>query len=213
MTISPGRPLRADAERNRVRLLDAAAETFATQGLDASAAAVARAAGVGQGTVFRHFPTKDDLVAAVLAHRIDELAAAAASASDLRAFMEAFVEAHLHDLCLFEAATGLAVAHPEVRTAQERLFGAIERVAAVAHAAGELREDVQAVDLPFLVLGVSHAAALLASAEPEIWRRYLGVVLDGLRPGGSPLPVAAPSLETVDRVCAAKARLDASRKA
>ena len=67
------RPLRADAERNRKRLLDAAAAVFAEHGLEASTAEIARRAGVGHGTVFRRFPTKDDLVAAIVVDRLGEI--------------------------------------------------------------------------------------------------------------------------------------------
>jgi AcrR family transcriptional regulator len=67
------RPLRADAERNRRRLIDAAVEVFAERGLEASTAEIARRAGVGQGTVFRRFPTKDDLVAAIVVDRLTDI--------------------------------------------------------------------------------------------------------------------------------------------
>lgn len=201
MTTAPERPLRADAERNRRRLLDAAAAALAAGGLDVSVSEIAHRAGVGQGTVFRRFPTKDALVAAVLVDRIEELTATAETAESLRAFMEAFVDRHLRDRCLFEAAKARALADPGVRAAQVRLFAAIERVVEAARDAGELRPDVEAVDLPSLALGISHAAAPLLGVAPDIWRRYVAIVLDGLRPGGAPLPVAALSPADVDRVC------------
>jgi AcrR family transcriptional regulator len=201
MTTAPERPLRADAERNRRRLLDAAAEALVEEGIDASVSEIAHRAGVGQGTVFRRFPTKDALIAAVLVDRLDELAASFDEADDLRGFMEAFVERYLRDHLLFEAGKGRVIADPAFRAAQERLIRAIGRVVDAAHASGELRPDIVAEDLPFLVVGVGQAAAPMLEAEPEIWRRYLSVVLDGLRPGGTPLPVGALSAEAIDRVC------------
>jgi AcrR family transcriptional regulator len=201
MTVAPDRPLRADAERNRRRLLDAAADALASEGVDVSVSEIAHRAGVGQGTVFRRFPTKDALIAAVLVDRLDELTASFDEAEDLRGLMEAFVERYLSDHRLFEAAKGRVIADPAFRASQERLFAAIGRIVEAAHESGELRRDIVAEDLPFLVVGVGQASVQMLEAEPEIWRRYLAVVLDGLRPGGSPLPVDALSTEEIDRVC------------
>src|SRR6478672_1972093 len=107
------RPLRADAERNRKRLLDAAAEVFAEQGLEASTAEIARRAGVGQGTVFRRFPTKDDLVAAIVVDRLGEITETAAAllagsppGGRVLAFMTELAQIHVRDHGLVEAVNG-----------------------------------------------------------------------------------------------------------
>jgi AcrR family transcriptional regulator len=206
------RRLRADAERNRRLLLDAAAEAFAERGLDVCVSEIARRAGVGQGTVFRRFPTKDALIAAVIADRIDELADLGEQVLDeepwdaLVAFMEALVQRHLEDRALYEALECNAMGDPGVQAAQARLYAALDGIVERARAAGVVRPDLDPVDVPFLALGVSHAAYKLTAVSPEIWRRFLAVVLAGLAPDGSPLPVRALSFEAVAEACGRPAR-------
>lgn len=201
------RPLRADAERNRRLLLDAAAAAFAEGGLDVSVAEIARRAGVGQATVFRNFPTKDELIAAIVADRVDELVSMAEEGAEadpweaLAGFMGEFVIRHLQDRALFEALDARAMGSPLVREAQHRVFVAVGVLVERARAAGVVRSDLEAVDVPMLVFGIARAAGPFVAVEPEIWRRYLGVVLDGLRPGGTPLPVRALTFGEVDRAC------------
>jgi AcrR family transcriptional regulator len=208
MSSSP--TLRSDAQRNRERLLDAAAGAFAEHGLGVGVAEIARRAGVGQGTLFRRFPTKEALVAAIVIDRLDELAALAARAAALEPdeavpwFMAGAVRLYVQDRALYEAVEGPILARPDVREAHQRLFGALDRLVAHAQAGGALRADVAALDIPVLVVAVSHAAGPLLSGSPRIWRRYLGVVLDGLRPAAAtPLPVRAPTAREFDRACRA----------
>jgi AcrR family transcriptional regulator len=206
MSLVP-RPLRADAERNRRLLLDAAAEAFAEGGFDVSVAEIARRAGVGQGTVFRRFPTKDDLVAAVVADRLTEFALAAEAAAEkepwaaLAGFVEEFLVRHLHDRALFESLEARAMSHDAVRDAQLRVLAAVETLVVRARDAGVVRDDLEAVDVPLLVLGVAHVAAPFVAVAPDTWRRYLAFMLDGLRPGAPPLPVRALSFAEIDRAC------------
>lgn len=206
MSTTPTRHLRADAERNRRRLLDAAAEVFAQEGLDASIAAIAQRAGVGQGTVFRRFPSKDDLIAAVFVDRMAALAEAAETAlveDDAgRAFRRIFETAcavYARDRFLREAAERGIAARPEVKTQKRRLMTAITELLARAQRDGALRADLSAQDIPFLINAIASASGPLAVAFPELWRRYLAVVLDGLRPGSGSLPVDVPSPQAVER--------------
>jgi AcrR family transcriptional regulator len=200
------RGLRADAERNRRRLLDAAAHVFAEQGLDASVAVIAQRAEVGQGTLFRRFPSKDDLIAAVFVDRLTALAevaesglAEADSGSTFRQILETACSMHAGDRFLREAAERGIAACPEVKLQKRRLTAALAELVTRAQADGALRADLSVQDIPFLINAVASAAGPLADAFPDLWRRYLAIVLDGLRPGCQPLPLDVPTPRAVER--------------
>jgi AcrR family transcriptional regulator len=213
------RPLRVDAERNRRRLLDAAAEAFAEQGLEVSIDEIARRAGVGKGTVFRRFPTKEHLVAAVISDRLGELldrCEALLEADDpgpaVHEFLSVCAQAQARDRGLFEAVGEVALADPDVRAGKARLIELAGRLLDRAQAAGAVRDDVTAADLVFLLGGISYAAAPLLPIAPGIWRRYVDVVFDGLRPEGAhQLSGRAPTKAQVDR--AFEAKVEAARGA
>jgi AcrR family transcriptional regulator len=206
------RPLRADAERNRKLLLDAAAEVFAEQGLEGSTAEIARRAGVGHGTVFRRFPTKDDLVAAIVADRLGEitqsaraLLADAPPAGGVLAFMAELARIHVRDRGLIEAVNGTrALADPKVHDAHGALMDVLEELVKADREAGLIREDLGAFD----VMALSKAVA--SACEPGIasagWKRYLAVVAAGLRPTGEKLPGRAPTRAQLDRLLAELSR-------
>jgi AcrR family transcriptional regulator len=206
------RPLRADAERNRKRLLDAAMEVFAEQGLEASTAEIARRAGVGQGTVFRRFPTKDDLVAAIVVDRMGEIAEAAAALlaqppADGRVlrFMAGLASMHVRDRGLIEAVNGTrALADPAVHEAHAALMDVVEELVKADREAGLIRDDLGAFDVMAL------AKAVASACEPGLtgagWKRYLAVVAPGLRPTGEKLPGRAPTRAQLDRMLAELAR-------
>ena len=204
--------MRADAQRNRVRLLEAATEAFAECGLEVSVAEIARRAGVGQGTVFRRFPTKADLVAAVLADRLTILADHAQAALEhadawegLREFMIEGAAMKAHDRGFFEeAAAGAALCDSGVRDCHQRLFGLVSRLLERAQAAGEVRADLVAEDVPPLMGAAVSAAEPLLGERPDLWRRYLDVMLAGMRPGASgalgvPPPTGAELAAEFDR--------------
>jgi AcrR family transcriptional regulator len=200
------RPLRADAERNRRRLLDAAAAVFAERGLDASTAEIARRAGVGQGTVFRRFPTKDDLVAAIVVDRLGEITTTAAGlladpprSGGVLAFMAELARIHVRDRGLMEAVNGTrALADPAVHDAHGALMDVLEELVKADREAGLVREDIGAFDV--MALGKAVASA----CEPEVptagWKRYLAVVAAGLRPSAEKLPGRAPTRAQLDRL-------------
>jgi AcrR family transcriptional regulator len=200
------RPLRADAERNRRRLLDAAAAVFAERGLDASTAEIARRAGVGQGTVFRRFPTKDDLVAAIVVDRLGEITTTAAGLladpprnGGVLAFMAELARIHVRDRGLIEAVNGTrALADPAVHDAHGALMDVLEELVKADREAGLVREDIGAFDV--MALGKAVASA----CEPEVptagWKRYLAVVAAGLRPSAEKLPGRAPTRAQLDRL-------------
>jgi AcrR family transcriptional regulator len=206
------RPLRADAERNRKRLLDAAAEVFAEQGLEASTAEIARRAGVGHGTVFRRFPTKDDLVAAIVVDRLGQIAeSASALLADtppegrVLAFMTELVRMHVRDHGLVEAVNGTrALADPGVHDAHGALMDVVEELVKADREAGLVRQDLGAFDVMALSKAVASACDPVISAVG--WKRYLAVVAAGIQPSEEKLPGRAPTRAQLDRMLAELSR-------
>jgi AcrR family transcriptional regulator len=213
------RHLRADAERNRRRVLNAAARAFAKHGLDVSISRIAAMAGVGQGTVFRHFASKEQLVAAVVRDRVEALVATGGAlldvedaAAGVREFMRAFAAAQAEDLGLSEAVHEIAFADPDVHAAMERVLEVAGRLVSRAQRQGALRADVTGSDLVLLTCAGWEAAAPLHEVVPGLWQRYLDLILDGLRPEGAhPLSRPAPTQAQLDRAIRAKLRAAAHR--
>ncbi len=169
--------LRADARRNLERVLDAAAEVFAAAGPDASIDEIAKRAGVGHGTVFRRFPTKDDLMFAVIERHVAEMRALAEEAIAAEDPGEAFVD-FVHRVAELNMRTpGLhrCVVHCGDKPGAAELEKLVARIVSRAQRAGAVRRDVKPADVQLLV------RSALTSAPPGQWRRYLDVVLDGLR--------------------------------
>jgi AcrR family transcriptional regulator len=169
--------LRADARRNLERVLDAATEVFAASGPDASVDEIARRAGVGHGTVFRRFPTKDDLVYAVIERRVAEIRALAEQALASDEPGEAFFDFVRRVADLHKSSPGLhrCVVHCEAKPGASDLELLGTRIVERAQRAGAVRRDVRPGDVAPLVRSV-----LMAAPEGE-WRHHLEVVLDGLR--------------------------------
>jgi AcrR family transcriptional regulator len=190
--------LRADAARNRKLLLAAAADEFAERGLDASVADIARRAGVGKGTVFRHFATKDDLLAAIVLDRIDALNAAGArllEAADPGAALLEFLTVAAHqrqqrDLSFLQGAVEL---NAEVTRVHAQMFQTIDALVDRARAHGAVRADVTGADVFLLMCAPNYVTSYVPDAPPDLWRRYLAIIFDGLRPDGAhPLPHPPP---------------------
>jgi AcrR family transcriptional regulator len=191
-TTTATRPRRADAERNRARILAAASELFAERGLDASMPELAERAGVGVGTVYRAFPDKDHVLSAVMAERFRWLTARIEAAIEADDAWTAFTEVvwkgaalHAKDRA-FHQCLPQALDLPEVSEARGRTLDAFKRLIERAQAAGALRADVVAEDIPMLLAGVG----LSRSSGPGVsWERHLALVIDGLRAEGAhPLP-------------------------
>ncbi len=190
------RPLRRDAERNRLRILQAARELFADRGLDASLDQVAAHAGVGVGTVYRRYPDKDALIDALFEERIDEIATAgqrALSASDpwegLVGFIQQANALQARDRGLKQALLSRG-AHKTER-AREKIVPIASELVARAQQAGALRADLDPFDLPLIDLMVSAIADITREASPELWQRALTIIIDGLattRQAPTPLP-------------------------
>jgi len=195
------RPLRRDAERNRQRILEAATEVFNERGLDVSLDEIARHAGVGVGTVYRRFRTKEELVEALFMSRLATVAAIAEQAlqaadpwAGLVSFMERMTETMADDLGLRQILMFATYGRNLVAIAREHNAPLVERLVERAQAAGQLRGDLRQTDIIFTVFMLTDATELAQAASPGIWRRYLALILDGMRPareGVTPLPVAA----------------------
>jgi AcrR family transcriptional regulator len=195
------RPLRRDAERNRQRILKAASEVFNERGLDVSLDEIARHAGVGVGTVYRRFRTKEELIEALFMDRLDSVATIADEAYEspdawcgLVSFMERMAELMAANLGLRQMLMFATYGRDLVAVARQRNEPLVQRLVERAQAAGQLRADIRQTDIPFIVFMLTDAAHLAYAANPGIWRRYLTLILDGMQPGRedvTPLPVAA----------------------
>ena len=173
--------MRADAVRTRKQLLTAAFEMFAERGADVSVAEIAERAGIGKGTVFRHFATKEDLIAAIVVDLIEDLVGAATdrrAAADpnaaLREFMTYGVARMADNQALCDVAGG-SVRQSDVDAGVARLEVAVQVLVERADVG-----DVTGRDVVLLRTGIHKAAAPLRAREPELWRRYLGFLFDGL---------------------------------
>jgi AcrR family transcriptional regulator len=169
--------LRADAQRNLERVLDAATEVFAASGPDSSIDEIARRAGVGHATVFRRFPTKEALMVAVIERRVEELRALVHEALDADDAGQALFDFIWKVSELHASARGLheCLAHCHDHPDSVELEQLAEKLVRRAQKAGAVRGDVKPSDVPPLVRGA------LAAAPPGQWRRYVSVVVDGLR--------------------------------
>ncbi len=175
------RPLRADARRNRERVLKAARAVFSAQGREAHLEDVASRAKVGVGTVYRHFPTKDALLEALAREQFEILtrwSLEAEAVPDPWAAFEAMIwrgaELQASDRALMEA---VAEFKPSVARQAEELHASTERLLRRAQAAGAVRADATGEDVQLMMCGLGSVMQMSGDG----WRRYLTVMLDGLR--------------------------------
>lgn len=210
------KPLRRDAERNRERILDAAREQFAAHGLEVSMEDIAGAAGVGVGTLYRRFANRHELVEALFHERIGDYRALIEQALEHEdgwagfvAFLRASTALFAADRGLHEVLTQYVRTHDGIAQAREQVKPLLEELFARAHAAGGLRPDMTAEDLPLLNAMLSAAIEFAAHCEGALWERYLTLLLDGLatrRDAPSPLPCDALGADALDRAMAAYKR-------
>ena len=209
----PRRRLRRDAERNRVRILAAAADAFAEGGLAVTMDEIARRAGVGVGTVYRRFPEKEQLIEALFEQRIDDLVALAEEAAayadawaGLVHFFESVIAVLVADRGLKEVVLSTAHGQERVARARARISPVVDDLVARAKAEGELRPDVEGPDLGLVQFMLGALADATRDVQPELWRRFLAIVLDGLRTrrdAPSPLGPGPLDEEQLDRAMAA----------
>ena len=181
------KPLRADARRNREKVLAAARAVFAEQGVDAQMDDVARRADVGVGTVYRHFPTKDALLNALTDELFEVIAAHAREMLELDDPWEAFQRAlwfsgekTAGDRAFAEILGATQSNVPRSCPGKEDLIATTTELMRRSIEAGKMRPDAMIDDIPMLMCGIGSAVGMPHS-RPDAWRRHLRIVLDGLR--------------------------------
>ena len=208
------RPLRADAARNREKILAAAATVFAARGLDVVFDDIAVAADVGVATVYRRFPDKDSLVWALFENAIDEIADLVRHANEMANSWDGFVwflEEALGRLCanrgLREVIMGAPYAEERMMAAKTRLVPAMMALVERAQRDGFLRPDVVEADIPVLEMMISSLSGGANDVAPDLWRRYLRIMLDGLmseRRAPSALPPSPPEAVVIEAIRASR---------
>ncbi len=188
-TGATARPLRADAARNRARILAAATEVFAERGLDVTLDDIAAHAGLGVGTVYRRFADREALVDALFNERmqakIDRMEAAlAAPAEDaaeaLIAILRYTCEEFAGDRGIRQVMLSTIYGHGQVARCRDEMRVIVEQLVERAKATGQLRPDFDTSDVPMLFLMVSAIADFSDSIAPDLWERYFDALIDGL---------------------------------
>jgi AcrR family transcriptional regulator len=194
---APARALRRDALRNRSRIVASARELFATAGVEVPVEEITRHAGVGMGTLYRHFASKEDLLDAVLEHAFDEFRAAAEQALAAEdgwvgfcGFLEQALALHVANRALKDVLAGSDHGRTRAQQMRARMRPLLGRLIERAQAEGTLRRDFTLEDMPLVFWASDRVIDATATVAPEAWRRHLGLLLDGLRAeAATPLPV------------------------
>ncbi|GHH88711.1 TetR family transcriptional regulator [Streptomyces sulfonofaciens] len=183
--------LRKDAARNRERIVGAARREFATGGIDASLEQVARSAGVAIGTLYRHFPTRVDLLLAAFEEKFDSFMAAADAALaaedpwvGLSSYLEALCGMQAGDRGFNDFVSMRFPACEETEAMHDRVCDVMERILVRAREAGAVRRDLTIADLITVTWANSRIIEATAGIAPDAWRRHLLLMLDAFRPHG-----------------------------
>jgi len=216
------RPLRRDAERNRQRILHAAAQVFTQRGLDATLDDVARHAGVGVGTVYRRFPDKETLVGELFQDRIDALVAVAEQAcaapdpwQGLVSFLEYAAASMAGDLGMRQLMMFATYGKDRVAYAREQMRPVVSKLVERAQATGALRPDFSATDVPLIAYMLASVGEYAGPVQPDLWRRYLALIIDGMRATTGDmtgLPVPALSPEGIEQSMRAHGQRSSARR-
>jgi AcrR family transcriptional regulator len=208
MATETERPLRRDAERNRQRILESAGALFAERGLGVSMDDIARHAGVGVGTVYRRFPDKELLIEALFEEHMDRVVGFARDALGMESAWSGLVSFAERALCQQAANRGLkelmiSSGHGQAHVARGRdeLAPLIDEMISRAQAAGDGRPDITVTDFALMQMSIGSIIDYARDADPEIWRRCLALLLDGMRTrrdGPTPLPVGPLDMEQVE---------------
>ena len=201
------RPLRRDAQANRERIVAAARAVFATGGIEATVEEIARRAGVGIGTLYRRFPTKEALVDAVLEDAFGQIVRVAEESLaeedawvGFTSFLERSLALHGADRGLKDLVASGEHGLARAEAMRSRLRPLIRRLVERAQEEGSLRADFAPEDVPVVFWTAGRVIETTSPVAPEFWRRYLGLLLDGLRAGAaSPLPHRPLTRAQLDR--------------
>jgi AcrR family transcriptional regulator len=202
------RRLRADAERNRRRLIEAATAMFCDRGLDVGVGEIAQQAGVGRGTLFRNFPTKDHLIAAVVVDRMNDSIARARIAlaapdpgEGLFELIDQSIGRVAVDRALFDAIGDTWLTNDEIRVAHTELIGALDALVTRAQASGALRADIGAVDVLMMIKGVCEAMRSFQHVDPGVGMRQLDLLWAAISAPGAQRPLRGrpPSVSDLER--------------
>jgi AcrR family transcriptional regulator len=182
------RPLRRDAERNRLLILSSARTVFAQRGLDASLDEVAREAGLGVGTVYRRFPNRDALIDALFADGVatigrvvDEALSMERAWDGLRHFMSSMLELQCQDKGLRDVMLAWRAPETTEELMRNRIKPPLRDLVRRAKQEGDLRRDLTDSDIGVLEIAALGTAEFTALADPAVWRRYLTIMMDGMR--------------------------------
>jgi AcrR family transcriptional regulator len=206
--------LRRDAAANRERILDTARRLFADQGLETSMDEIARTAGVGPATLYRRFPTKEALFDAVLGdvlERFHGFAQEALQNADAFAGLELLLaqatQLQAENRGLLDILVLRLPQEPQLAKARARFRPLVERLVERAQQQGTLRTDLAPTDITVMLWQLGRVADTTSAYAPELWRRYLALALDGLRPQAArPLPQPALTHRQIDKAMIATAK-------
>ena len=187
-----GRPPRADAARNREKVMASARKAFAEEGIEAEMSAIAKRAGVGVGTVYRHFPTKEDLLGALRAEHFERLADIVEEVEreglepweSVQQLIWRCAEYTAEDTAMSEVLSQAPIGPGKMPTV-DRLHEATGRLVERALGARAIRPDATVGDIPMMMCAFGRVAAVQRHGGTVDWRRYLTIMLDGLRAGGA----------------------------
>jgi AcrR family transcriptional regulator len=201
--MTTARPLRADAERNRQRILAAAGELFAERGVDVSIDDIAAAAGVGVGTVYRRFADRDALIEALFEAKMAAIVQIARDALEVedpweafKGFMHAMARRQALDRGLKEVILSPHRGRERVAAIRDTIRPVASQLLARAKAAGAVREDLADFDMPMMQLAVSLIADRSRDVAPQYYERLITILVDGLaRERSEPTPLPSPPLE------------------
>jgi AcrR family transcriptional regulator len=190
------RTMRADAERNRRRLLDAATQLFCERGLEVGVGEIAQQAGVGRGTLFRNFPSKEHLIAAIVVERMNESISrgqAALQAPDageaLFDLIELSVGRSQTDRALFDAIADTWLANDEIREVHGQLLEMLDALVRKAQAEGAVRDDIGAVDVLMMIKGICESVSSFAHVNPDVALRQLDLIRSAISTPGAARPL------------------------
>lgn len=210
------RQLRADAVENRERLIDAAAELFADRGLGVSLNDIAHHAGVGVGTAYRRFANKAEVIDALFERRLQNLADVAGAAladpdpwQGLVSFLEGSLDVQFGDLGMHQIMNDATLGDARVQDARDRIAPLITELVERAKSHGVVRRDFDQSDVIFIQVGLSAILNASRHVAPDLYRRYLTMILDGIRypaTDASDLPVGPLSARDTHRAMTSRRR-------